>query len=51
MPDVVQLEYLPEANHAEVEIYYQKLMLGFQAYVESLKNYLKEERRLNRSKM
>lgn len=44
MPDVVQLEYLPEGNHAEVEIYYQKLMLGFQGYVKSLKNYLKEER-------
>ncbi|MFA2948333.1 exodeoxyribonuclease V subunit alpha [Acinetobacter pittii] len=44
MPDVVQLEYLPEGNHAEVEIYYQKLMLGFQGYVQSLKNYLKEER-------
>lgn len=44
MPDVVQLEYLPEGNHMEVEIYYQKLMLGFQGYVKSLKNYLKEER-------
>ncbi|MDQ9950010.1 MULTISPECIES: exodeoxyribonuclease V subunit alpha [Acinetobacter] len=44
MPDVIQLEYLPEGNHAEVEIYYQKLMLGFQGYVKSLKNYLKEER-------
>ncbi|MFV7500593.1 exodeoxyribonuclease V subunit alpha [Acinetobacter pittii] len=44
MPDVVQLEYLSEGNHAEVEIYYQKLMLGFQGYVKSLKNYLKEER-------
>ncbi|WP_335954118.1 exodeoxyribonuclease V subunit alpha [Acinetobacter pittii] len=44
MPDVVQLEYLPGGNHAEVEIYYQKLMLGFQGYVKSLKNYLKEER-------
>lgn len=44
MPDVVQLEYLPEGNHTEVEIYYQKLMLGFQGYVKSLKNYLKEER-------
>lgn len=44
MPDVVQFEYLPEGNHAEVEIYYQKLMLGFQGYVQSLKNYLKEER-------
>ncbi|ENV95867.1 exodeoxyribonuclease V subunit alpha [Acinetobacter calcoaceticus] len=44
MPDVVQLEYLPEGNHTEVEIYYQKLMVGFQGYVKSLKNYLKEER-------
>lgn len=44
MPDVIQLEYLPEGNHAEAEIYYQKLMLGFQGYVKSLKNYLKEER-------
>ncbi|MDX8156713.1 exodeoxyribonuclease V subunit alpha [Acinetobacter pittii] len=47
MPDVVQLEYLPEGNHAEVEIYYQKLMLGFQGYVKSLKNYLKEERSID----
>lgn len=44
MPDVVQLEYLPEGNLLDLDTYYQKLMLGFQGYVKSLKNYLKEER-------
>lgn len=44
MPDVVQLEYLPEGNQLDLEMYYQKLMLGFQGYVQSLKNYLQEER-------
>ncbi|OOT54041.1 exodeoxyribonuclease V subunit alpha [Acinetobacter pittii] len=44
MPDVVQLEYLPEGNLLDLDTYYQKLMLGFQGYVQSLKNYLKEER-------
>ncbi|PTV49247.1 exodeoxyribonuclease V subunit alpha [Acinetobacter pittii] len=44
MPDVVQLEYLPEGNLLDLDSYYQKLMLGFQGYVQSLKNYLKEER-------
>ncbi len=44
MPDVVQLEYLPEGNLLDIDTYYQKLMLGFQGYVKSLKNYLKEER-------
>ncbi|WP_373883524.1 exodeoxyribonuclease V subunit alpha [Acinetobacter pittii] len=44
MPDVVQLEYLPEGNLLDIDTYYQKLMLGFQGYVQSLKNYLKEER-------
>ncbi|RSN99680.1 exodeoxyribonuclease V subunit alpha [Acinetobacter pittii] len=44
MPDVVQLEYLPEGNLLDLDTYYQKLMLGFQGYVQSLKNYLKEGR-------
>ncbi|NUF36161.1 exodeoxyribonuclease V subunit alpha [Acinetobacter lactucae] len=44
MPDVVQLEYLPEGNQLDLDSYYQKLMLGFQGYVQTLKNYLKEER-------
>lgn len=44
IPDVVQLEYLPEGNQLDLEMYYQKLMLGFQGYVQSLKNYLQEER-------
>lgn len=44
MPDVVRLEYLPEGNLLDLDTYYQKLMLGFQGYVQSLKNYLKEER-------
>ncbi|EXS34323.1 exodeoxyribonuclease V subunit alpha [Acinetobacter sp. 826659] len=44
MPDVVQFEYLPEGSLLDLDNYYQKLMLGFQGYVQSLKNYLKEER-------
>lgn len=44
MPDVVQLEYLPQGSLLDLDNYYQKLMLGFQGYVQSLKNYLKEER-------
>lgn len=44
MPDVVQFEYLPEGNQLDLDLYYQKLMLGFQGYVQSLKNYLQEER-------
>ncbi|WP_373358121.1 exodeoxyribonuclease V subunit alpha [Acinetobacter lactucae] len=44
MPDVVQLEYLTEGSLLDLDSYYQKLMLGFQGYVQSLKNYLKEER-------
>lgn len=44
MPDVIQLEYLPEGSLLDLDNYYQKLMLGFQGYVQSLKNYLQEER-------
>lgn len=44
MPDVVQLEYLPEGNQLDLDLCYQKLMLGFQGYVQNLKNYLQEER-------
>lgn len=40
MPDVVQLEYLPDTAELNVESYYQKLMLGFQGYVQCLKDYL-----------
>ncbi|RSO57178.1 exodeoxyribonuclease V subunit alpha [Acinetobacter lactucae] len=49
MPDVVQLEYLPEGNQLDLDSYYQKLMLGFQGYVQSLKNYLKEERSIEQA--
>ncbi|KYQ79966.1 exonuclease V subunit alpha [Acinetobacter lactucae] len=49
MPDVVQLEYLPEGNQLDLDNYYQKLMLGFQGYVQSLKNYLKEERSIEQA--
>ncbi|WP_171430401.1 exodeoxyribonuclease V subunit alpha [Acinetobacter lactucae] len=49
MPDVVQLEYLSEGNQLDLDSYYQKLMLGFQGYVQSLKNYLKEERSIEQA--
>lgn len=49
MPDVVQLEYLPEGNQLDLDSYYQKLMLGYQGYVQSLKNYLKEERSIEQA--
>ncbi|MCH7335466.1 exodeoxyribonuclease V subunit alpha [Acinetobacter sp. NIPH 2699] len=40
MPDLIQLEYLPQQHDFEVEPYQQKLMYGFQGYVETLKGYL-----------
>ncbi|ENU31620.1 exodeoxyribonuclease V, alpha subunit [Acinetobacter sp. CIP-A165] len=40
MPDLIQLEYLPQQPAFEVEPYQQKLMYGFQGYVDALKNYL-----------
>ncbi|WP_212749521.1 exodeoxyribonuclease V subunit alpha [Acinetobacter sp. NIPH 298] len=40
MPDLIQLEYLPQQPDFEVEPYQQKLMYGFQGYVDALKNYL-----------
>ncbi|MCG9511243.1 exodeoxyribonuclease V subunit alpha [Acinetobacter pittii] len=49
MPDVVQLEYLTEGSLLDLDSYYQKLMLGFQGYVQSLKNYLKEERSIEQA--
>ena len=47
MPDVVQLEYLPEESPIALETYYQKLMVGFQGYVQSLKAYIQDDRSLN----
>ncbi|MDC4428859.1 exodeoxyribonuclease V subunit alpha [Acinetobacter baumannii] len=46
MPDVVQLEYLPEESPIVLETYYQKLMVGFQGYVQSLKAYLQDDHSL-----
>ncbi|WP_416240490.1 exodeoxyribonuclease V subunit alpha [Acinetobacter sp. 2JN-4] len=40
MPDLIQLEYLPQQSDFEVESYQQKLMYGFQGYVDALKAYL-----------
>nr|WP_213072744.1 exodeoxyribonuclease V subunit alpha [Acinetobacter halotolerans] len=40
MPDLIQLEYLPQQSDFEVEPYQQKLMYGFQGYVDALKAYL-----------
>ena len=44
MPDVIQLEYLPEKIlQSELPLYYQKLSLGFGSYFQSLKKYLNSE--------
>lgn len=40
MPDQIQLEYLPEQHGFEIEPYQQKLMYGFQGYVDALKRYI-----------
>lgn len=39
MPDLIQLEYLPDQQHVDIESYQQKLMEGFQSYVDALKGY------------
>jgi len=43
MPDLIQLEYLPEQHADHISMAQQKLMYGFQGYVEALKNYLKAD--------
>ncbi|MGL5402307.1 MAG: exodeoxyribonuclease V subunit alpha, partial [Acinetobacter sp.] len=43
MPDLIQLEYLPEQQDVEIEPYQQKLMAGFQAYIEALKHYIQAD--------
>ncbi len=43
MPDQIQLEYLPEQLEGDAEQYQQKLMYGFQGYVDALKTYLKAD--------
>jgi exodeoxyribonuclease V alpha subunit len=40
MPDMIQLEYLPEDVQLEIEAYQQKLMLGFQDYLHAIQQYL-----------
>ncbi len=40
MPDLIQLEYLPEPQQVDIELYQNKLMAGFQAYIEALKHYI-----------
>ncbi|CAM4323349.1 exodeoxyribonuclease V, alpha subunit [Acinetobacter dispersus] len=40
MLDHIQLEYLPEQHGLEIESYQQKLMYGFQGYVDALKRYM-----------
>ena len=42
MPNVLQLEYL-SADLSNLETYYDKLMLGYQHYVEALKTHLTAE--------
>lgn len=40
MSDVVQVEYLPEQLKAQdYDVYYEKLMWGFETYIEALKAY------------
>ena len=43
MPDQIQLEYLPEQLEGDAEQYQQKLMHGFQGYVDALLTYLKAD--------
>jgi exodeoxyribonuclease V alpha subunit len=43
MPDLIQLEYLPENAQLEIETYQQKLMLGFQNYLDAIQLYLQDE--------
>lgn len=43
MPDFIQLEYLPEQQGIDAEQYQQKLMYGFQDYVDVLKNYIEAD--------
>jgi len=40
MSDHIQLEYLPEPHGLDIESYQQKLMYGFQGYVDALKRYM-----------
>ena len=40
MSDFIQLEYLPKYGEFEIEPYQQKLMYGFQGYVEALQHYV-----------
>ena len=41
--DLIQLEYLPEQEHLHYEVYQQKLMFGFQTYVDALQQYLQAD--------
>jgi exodeoxyribonuclease V alpha subunit len=43
MPDLIQLEYLTAPQELEIEPYQQKLMYGFQGYLDALKHYLHAE--------
>ncbi|WAU76957.1 exodeoxyribonuclease V subunit alpha [Acinetobacter sp. TR3] len=43
MPDLIQLEYLPEQQQVDVEPYQQKLMAGFHGYIEALKHYIQAD--------
>ena len=43
MPDWIQLEYLPQQDQVDIASYQQKLIYGFQAYVEALQTYLQTD--------
>ena len=43
MPDLIQLEYLPEPQQVDIELYQNKLMAGFHAYIEALKHYIQAD--------
>ena len=43
MSDFIQLEYLPKYGEFEIEPYQQKLMYGFQGYVEALQHYVQAD--------
>ena len=43
MSDLIQLEYLPEQHETDISSAQQKLMYGFQGYIDALKLYIKAD--------
>lgn len=43
MSDLIQLEYLPQQHETDISSAQQKLMYGFQGYIDALKLYIKAD--------